>query len=844
MSFVPHPSRALLQPPPIHEAIKDRDLARAEKLLEDEAELLISVDLKNDTPLHLAAALKSQDESQDESMVRMLLQKGAKPNLVNGEGQVPLHLACEAGNLMTVLILLDPGAGTVGLPVTKERTKKREVWVNLPDINGRTPLHLACQAGSTSIVQNLLAHGAKKSSNFVDKNQRNPLHLALMYDHDQGMIRTLLENGAKESINFVDKNQRTPLHLAIRYDYDQEIVGTLLENGAEKSINFVDKNQRTPLHLACTQGYDQKVIRTLLDSGAEKSMTMLDKDQRTPLHLATAYKRNSAVEILLEYGAKDSMNLLDKDRRTALHFAAINGDTRAIQKFLENGAEGSLHSVDNDGRTALLWAIWYKHDIVAELLLDQPSVKSNLRDVHGWASMTYAIAHERRGEGFEDLRHKLLSARHPFKPQSKYRIHLKAEWEVAKAMEQYRGGTQFSSILTLSGNTIDAQAATCENYMQEHFGGASSLSVPRGLDIPFDIMVNIADVDYPFEYERGLILKGFFTLLVVTSKWIGPFESAFQWHFAHSKEKERMSLSAYTDEKYHVWDEEEKPRPQIETVRKATRTFLGWNETYRFKPSIINDTAVAVTALGRAGPRLKLKSVTPGIAFTTGKAPATATFSTTATFDVLGDSLRFPRQSKFPNTITESDRRSTILYAPDEKRGWLVPQLLVLAYMAEVYVKDRSYAPMPPKAGMNLEATRKNLSQNPEQKFFLKSKSGEINEKVEESWEEILCKLAQGLELTEEHARHQRKLFRGQTKIYGFEFFELATVQRECLIRECSIEDSHGGWVRLLDDEAVKRNMEEFLEDFFGGSKIQPLSHAMAAPPMLIAYIQWTAGFL
>jgi hypothetical protein len=44
--------------------------------------------------------------------------------------------------------------------------------------------------------------------------------------------------------------------------------------------------------------------------------------------------------------------------------------------------------------------------------------------------------------------------------------------------------------------------------------------VPKGLDIPFEVMVDLAAVDYSFEYERGIILKGFLTLLVVTAKWV------------------------------------------------------------------------------------------------------------------------------------------------------------------------------------------------------------------------------------------------------------------------------------------------------------------------------------
>ncbi|KAF2231627.1 hypothetical protein EV356DRAFT_506660 [Viridothelium virens] len=316
-------------------------------------------------------------------------------------------------------------------------------------------------------------------------------------------------------------------------------------------------------------------------------------------------------------------------------------------------------------------------------------------------------------------------------------------------------------------------------------------------------MVNLADVDYPFEYERGMILKGFYTLLVVTSKWISTSESAFQWHFIHSKKP--ISLSDYTDaEEYHVWEEKEEPRPELETVQKATRTFLGWNEIYQFKSSVVNDTQPTVTTLGRAGTHFVFKSITPSIGFTAGKAPPTGTLGTTATFELQSDSRTYRRMPKFLDTIAESVKKSTILYAPEEKRGWLIPQLLILTYMAQVYGKDRSLDPRPPEAIENLEKKIWILRQNPERKFFYKIQSGKINEKVEETWGELLCKLAQTLEWAEEHARRQHRRILGRDRIYGFEFFELATVQKDYFIRKCSIERSNGGWVRLLDEEAVK----------------------------------------
>lgn len=120
--------------------------------------------------------------------------------------------------------------------------------------------------------------------------------------------------------------------------------------------------------------------------------------------------------------------------------------------------------------------------------------------------------------------------------------------------------------------------------------------LPKGLEMPFDVMANLAAVCYPFEYERGIVLKGFHTILVVTKKWTTNSGSSFQWHFADSKGG--ISLSKYTDDtRYHVWEEQEKPAPEIETVRGAVRTFLGWNDIHEIQPRWPPDASIILATV-------------------------------------------------------------------------------------------------------------------------------------------------------------------------------------------------------------------------------------------------------
>lgn len=57
-----------------------------------------------ETPLHIAARVKDGDRC-----ALMLLKSGAGPNLATDDGQTPVHVAAQHGNLITLQLLLDDG---------------------------------------------------------------------------------------------------------------------------------------------------------------------------------------------------------------------------------------------------------------------------------------------------------------------------------------------------------------------------------------------------------------------------------------------------------------------------------------------------------------------------------------------------------------------------------------------------------------------------------------------------------------------------------------------------------------------------------------------------------------
>jgi serine/threonine-protein phosphatase 6 regulatory ankyrin repeat subunit B len=114
------------------EAILDGKTEEIRTLLQQKTpqgrlDLLAHRDGEGQTPLMLAT------ENGDVNMVRLLLQHGASPNDVNNFDQTAVHYACFEGQPAILQLLLQNGGN-----------------VNVQDDMGQTPLHEAAEASSSS----------------------------------------------------------------------------------------------------------------------------------------------------------------------------------------------------------------------------------------------------------------------------------------------------------------------------------------------------------------------------------------------------------------------------------------------------------------------------------------------------------------------------------------------------------------------------------------------------------------------------------------------------------------------------------------------------------------------
>jgi ankyrin repeat protein len=279
------------------------------------AELLEKWDL---SPEHiLTHAIQAGAEKTSEYLIK---RQDVNVNKSYGPKGSILHIASAVGSKNIVNALIQKGCR-----------------LNAMDEHRRIPLHIACQSGNLDVCKLLLNMHELSLLNYADEERQLPLHLAAELCHAH-IISLLLEEGS--NVYAADEKGRAPLHLVCKQG-SYSTAKILLQHGAR--VNVKDKSGLTPLHYAAMSA-NVELVWLLISYGA--SVSTGDDDGATPLHKASTFTSGIMVKRLVELGSDP--NAEDEQRHTSLYylFHHTNSPSRAVfDALMTNGAILNLREV-------------------------------------------------------------------------------------------------------------------------------------------------------------------------------------------------------------------------------------------------------------------------------------------------------------------------------------------------------------------------------------------------------------------------------------------------------------------------------------------------------------------
>ncbi|CAL8405721.1 unnamed protein product [Arctogadus glacialis] len=285
----------------VFQAAANGDVNTLTTIIREDPSILECCDGEGSTPLMHAVSGRQVDT------VKLLLKMGASINTQDACGRTSLSLATYLGWLEGCVCLLRNGAKQ-----------------NIPDKNGRLPLHAATAENDVKLMAVLLQQSMASEINHQDNEGMTALHWASFHNRP-AHVQALLQKGADPTL--VDKDFKTALHWAVQSGSRYMCSLILAHPLGSSVINYDDENGKTCVHIAAAAGYSDIIVELALFS--ETNLQALDVDERTPLHWASAAGKEDCVQALLQLGAEPAPR--DINENTPLTYAMYCGHTACIK---------------------------------------------------------------------------------------------------------------------------------------------------------------------------------------------------------------------------------------------------------------------------------------------------------------------------------------------------------------------------------------------------------------------------------------------------------------------------------------------------------------------------------
>ncbi|KAK6541370.1 hypothetical protein TWF694_007183 [Orbilia ellipsospora] len=315
---------------PIHEAILNGSKEIVETLLDCGANIEAMSGSYRRTPLLLAIGISSRSGSM--AIIKLLVQRGADLNCIDGDDRSALDLAAKFANEEVVNFLLDVGCplDDVVAQARREHTHKmggRGWWQGF---NYDSLLQTAALKGYTRLLV-ALAPIADLQNTQPDGNGQI-LHRTALKGRSES-LEIILAFGADPNIR-TTKGYLTPLHSAV-LSFDEATVQILLDYGAD--INACNEHGKTPISYLINQetppGERWPSSQPLEEMPGKKG---------PPITPERAKRILSIVQQLIRNGA--DLSIKDYDEKTALYYAKLEEITMVVDILSDNQMIEQLRS--------------------------------------------------------------------------------------------------------------------------------------------------------------------------------------------------------------------------------------------------------------------------------------------------------------------------------------------------------------------------------------------------------------------------------------------------------------------------------------------------------------------
>ncbi|OAG42839.1 hypothetical protein AYO21_02790 [Fonsecaea monophora] len=348
--------------------------------------------------------------------------------------------------------------------------------------------------------------------------------------------------------------------------------------------------------------------------------------------------------------------------------------------------------------------------------------------------------------------------------------------------------------------TLPKNAEACWLPLFSGVSIAYGFPIPRrrgeiGLEIPLQILTALLGAVRAVEYQGGVVIKGFSSMIVPTEKRI----DIIQWHLlANTNCEERLS---YRDGLLRCPKRALMDEVDLECLQK-TRAVLGWCSATRCSLGShdANYSSIDYSGAEEAGGSISF----------TGGSLGFQQFGVAQIDFKLGPKdgkCHFHRTGPYRSIVSAAEKTRVVLYDTSDQRGWLVPASEVILHMCQhrhrlepfVVAGSSVLLPSPETTGQSVKEAKEVLLEN--ESLTLTESSNEkytLRDLVLNYWSLLEFLLDQNVRRDQAHGTSNH--FSLQEVLQGYEYRSVVEERSPFRKKRTTLRRSCGGWPALIRD--------------------------------------------